>query len=221
MNSLSQFLVALVLKLKKVLTSTRYFCYESEWIIAVSRTDFSQSVAVLYYLAGFQPELKYSEIRILQTGGRSPWTGDQPDRKAATYIGQCRQTSCLELDSKQQSQCLSGRRHFVPCTSRRLWSMSCTVLITKYCQVFKSRPKWYRSGFFSEFSSIIFLVIIPSLFFHRIHKYAAALTRHRTRRILSVLSYEPQPWLAVKLHQIKGDGLSGACSTHKWDEKSV
>jgi hypothetical protein len=59
-------------------------------------------------------------LRMLQTVGRTPSTGDQPYLKAATYTGQheprrnAEKHPRLEIDSNTHTQCLSGRRYFIP-----------------------------------------------------------------------------------------------------------
>jgi hypothetical protein len=55
------------------------------------------------------------------TGGRIPWTGDQPvtrpqpiHRKTQTKNKQTQRHSFLEWDSNSRSQCLRGRGQFMP-----------------------------------------------------------------------------------------------------------
>jgi hypothetical protein len=75
------------------------------------------------YLWLYSPLLglgRFFSVLIFYTVGRTPWTGDQPRRKAST----CKQDStkrinahrhpCLKWDSNPRSQCLSGRRQFMP-----------------------------------------------------------------------------------------------------------
>jgi hypothetical protein len=62
------------------------------------------------------------ELWILWTVGRTPWTGDQPSRKAATYTehkhrGNADRQPCLKWNSNPRSQCFSGRRYFMPQTT--------------------------------------------------------------------------------------------------------
>jgi hypothetical protein len=72
-------------------------------------------VFVLGCLACFPSGLMWNWI--LQTVGRTPWTGDQPYRKADAYTGQEKHRInedrhlCLEWDSNPRFHCLSGRRH--------------------------------------------------------------------------------------------------------------
>jgi hypothetical protein len=59
------------------------------------------------------------------TGGRTPWTGDQPDSRPLFTQDNTAQKNadthpCLEWDSNPRSQCSSGRRQYVPQTSRPL-----------------------------------------------------------------------------------------------------
>jgi hypothetical protein len=54
------------------------------------------------------------------TVGRTPWTGDQPVARPLLYTEQHRINAhrhrhpCLKWDSNPWSQCLSGRRQFMP-----------------------------------------------------------------------------------------------------------
>jgi hypothetical protein len=56
----------------------------------------------------------------LYTVGRTPWTEDQPVEGHYLHIGQhkhrinAHRHPCLEWDSNPRSQCLSGRRRFMP-----------------------------------------------------------------------------------------------------------
>jgi hypothetical protein len=54
------------------------------------------------------------ELWISYTIGRTPWTGDQPCRKATPYAGQHGHRSIAEWDLKPRSRCLNGRRPFMP-----------------------------------------------------------------------------------------------------------
>jgi hypothetical protein len=52
---------------------------------------------------------------ILYTVGRTPWTGDQLiTRSLPTHRINAHRHPCLEWDSDPRSQCLSGRRRFMP-----------------------------------------------------------------------------------------------------------
>jgi hypothetical protein len=63
----------------------------------------------------------------LYTVGRTPCSGDQPCNKATTNTGQHKRRRnadrhpCLEWDSNPWSQCLSGRKHFMPYIVLPLW----------------------------------------------------------------------------------------------------
>jgi hypothetical protein len=58
---------------------------------------------------------------ILETVGRTPWTGDQPVAKPLPNTNTDRYP-CIECDSKPRSQFSRRRRHFMPQTARPLGS---------------------------------------------------------------------------------------------------
>jgi hypothetical protein len=71
---------------------------------------------------------------IFHTVGRTPWTGDQPvTMQPPAHTGQhkhrinAHRHPRLKWDSNKRSQCLSGRRRFMPQTARPLWSASCEL----------------------------------------------------------------------------------------------
>jgi hypothetical protein len=64
---------------------------------------------------------RFFSFLIFYTVGRTPWTGDQPvswplpaHRTARTQNKLTHRHPCLEWDLNSRSQCLSGRRRFMP-----------------------------------------------------------------------------------------------------------
>jgi hypothetical protein len=60
----------------------------------------------------------FSSLLILYTVGMTPWMGDQSvARPPTTHRRNTHKYLCLEWDLKPRSQCLSGRRRFMPQTA--------------------------------------------------------------------------------------------------------
>jgi hypothetical protein len=80
----------------------------------------------VYLSMAVQPFVEPWTLIIFYTVGRTPWTGDQPLQDLYLYTEQHKHRMnghihpCLEWDSNQRPQCLSGRRRFMPYTARPL-----------------------------------------------------------------------------------------------------
>jgi hypothetical protein len=84
------------------------------------------SVYLCIYLSIYSPLLglgRFSSFMILYTAGGTPWTGDQPIARlllmCVYYVSVQHRINAhkhpyLKLDSNPRSQCLSGRRQFMP-----------------------------------------------------------------------------------------------------------
>jgi hypothetical protein len=64
---------------------------------------------------------RFFNFLIFYTVGTTPWTGISPSQGSYLHTGQHRHRTnehrhpCLEWDSNPRSQCLGGRRQFMPC----------------------------------------------------------------------------------------------------------
>jgi hypothetical protein len=74
-----------------------------------------------------QPPVGPWPLWSLYTVGRTPWTEDQPvamplSGHRTTHIQNTQRHSWLKWDSNPGSQCMRGRRQFMPYTTRPLWA---------------------------------------------------------------------------------------------------
>jgi hypothetical protein len=84
-------------------------------------------------------ELNWTCVNLTEKHGRTPWMGDHPVGKAATYTRKNTITEkdaeihpCLQWDSNLSSQCSSEWRHFVPSTARSMLSANAQIKKWKF-----------------------------------------------------------------------------------------
>jgi hypothetical protein len=89
------------------------------------------STALCWALAAFSVSWSYTQSAGLLGRGISPSQGRYLQKGQHKHNKRTNRHPCLEWDSNPRSQCLSGRRQFMPETARPLWSVQ-DIIIRQY-----------------------------------------------------------------------------------------